>query len=77
MGDAHPHLPLVGNASYMSVKGLVAVLAYLMFPVLFLLSVQQGSHTPQLIPKLGNNLREVVECKFRFFHISSGKSVKK
>ena len=50
---------------------LVAVLTYLMFPVLFLLLHQQGSQAHHLIPKLGDDLREVVECKFLFFHVFS------
>src|SRR5574344_1858995 len=41
---------------------LMAVLAYLMFPVLFLLLCQQGFQAHHLIPKLGDDLRKVVEC---------------
>ena len=50
---------------------LVAVLTYQMFFVLFLLLQQQGSQAHHLIPKLGDDLREVVECKFLFFHVFS------
>ena len=46
---------------------LVAVLLY-GFTTLCLLSGQHGSHAHHLIPKLGDDLREVVECQNFFFH---------
>ena len=38
----------------------------------FLLLDQQGSHAHHLIPKLGDDLRKVVECKFIVLHKNRG-----
>ena len=46
---------------------LVAVLLY-WFTTLYLLSGQHGSHAHHLIPKLGDDLREVVECQILVLH---------
>ena len=46
---------------------LVAVLLY-GFTTLCLLSGQHGSHAHHLIPKLGDDLREVVECQILVLH---------
>ncbi len=51
--------------------GLVSVFLY-GFTTLCLLSGQQGSHAHHLIPKLGDDLREVVECYFFLFHKIDG-----
>lgn len=50
---------------------LMAVLLY-GFTTLYLLSGQHGSHAHHLIPKLGDDLRKVVECQFCILHIFGG-----
>ena len=52
---------------------LVAVLLY-GFTTFCLLSGQHGSHAHHLIPKLGDDLREVVECQNFFFRLQGASS---